>query len=43
MILKAAGLGIAVGISLGFAGFIIDFIRKKPEPLISEADIRENK
>jgi hypothetical protein len=37
MIIKAAGLGIAVGIALGFAGFIIDFIRKRPEPGISES------
>ena len=31
MIIKGAGLGIAVGITLGFAGLIIDFLRQKPD------------
>jgi len=36
VLIKGACLGLAVGISLGFAGFIIDLSRKKPEPEISE-------
>ena len=35
MVIKGAGLGITVGIALGFAGFIIDFLRKKPDSGIS--------
>jgi len=31
ILLKGVGLGIAVGVALGFAGFIIDIFRKKPE------------
>ena len=36
ILLKGAGLGLAVGIFLGFAGFIIDISRKKPESGIAE-------
>jgi len=30
ILIKGLGLGITIGIVLGFAGFIIDFLRKKP-------------
>jgi len=36
ILLKGVGLGLVVGISLGFAGFIIDLSRKKPEPVTAE-------
>ena len=31
ILVKGVGLGIAIGIVLGFAGFIIDILRKKPD------------
>ena len=37
ILIKGVGLGIAVGASLGFAGLIIDFLRKQREPEISES------
>jgi len=36
ILIKGTGLGIAVGIVLGFAGFIIDFSRKKFDSGISK-------
>jgi len=36
ILIKGLGLGITIGIVLGFAGFIIDFLRKKPDSKISE-------
>ncbi len=35
ILFKGVGLGVAVGLALGFAGFIIDISRKKPDPNIS--------
>jgi len=31
VLIKGVMLGIAIGVVLGFAGFIIDFLRKKPD------------
>ena len=36
ILIKGVGLGIVVGVVLGFTGFIIDFLRKKPDSGISE-------
>jgi hypothetical protein len=43
ILVKGAGLGVAIGIVLGFAGFIMDFLRKKPDRRISELDMESNK
>jgi len=31
VLIKGVMLGVAIGVVLGFAGFIIDFLRKKPD------------
>ena len=35
VLFKGLLLGIAIGVVLGFAGFIIDFLRKKPDSGVS--------
>ena len=36
ILIKGVMLGITIGVVLGFAGFIIDFLRKKPDLKVSE-------
>ena len=36
ILIQGVGLGVMVGLVLGFAGFIIDFLRKKPDSGVSE-------
>jgi len=36
ILIKGLMLGITIGVVLGFAGFIIDFLRKKPDLKVSE-------